>query len=184
VNVEPGIGYQADIMLARTFPASSGPSTGSVASNVLRPNGDVQNNFTSSGCASDFDCVNDISSDGDATHLENTHSAYTESSWSLTNPTSTSGVVDSIVASMVIARFSSDNNRKARLVLHTNGGSYNGSEVDVDAVSSYTEYTRTWATNPATGAAFTWAELNSLEIGVDLKKSVKVTQVFVTVYSH
>jgi phage-related holin len=74
-------------------------------------------------------------------------------------------------------------NGKASPKLKTGGTEYTGTEVTV--TSTWTTYSQTWATNPKTGVAWTWADIDALQIGIRIKgvivSATSCTQVYVEV---
>ncbi len=70
--------------------------------------------------------------------------------------------------------------KKARTHMRTDGSAYSGAEHLT--TSSYVAYSTPYITNPNTSAAWTWSEIDALEIGAGIKKEAFVTQVWVEVY--
>jgi len=68
--------------------------------------------------------------------------------------------------------------------MKTNGVEYNGTEVKT--TTSYATYSYDWNTNPQTGSAWTWNEIDNLQAGVGLlrpkgKEETRCTQVYAEV---
>lgn len=71
---------------------------------------------------------------------------------------------------------------QAAAVVYTHSNPYKGDEETLPG--SYRDFSYQWSTNPHTGEAWTWEEINDLEIGVTLKPSnanLHCTQVYVEV---
>lgn len=71
-----------------------------------------------------------------------------------------------------------------RPAIHTNGSDYYG--ISTPLTNTWSNYTYTWTTNPSTGSAWTWTQINNLQAGAMLRgqspsKSARLTQVFVVV---
>jgi len=72
---------------------------------------------------------------------------------------------------------------KGKVAIRTHSTEYYGNEETL--TSSWTTYSKQWDTNPNTGSAWTWDEIDALEVGVALKASAtasgRCTQVYVEV---
>jgi hypothetical protein len=70
-----------------------------------------------------------------------------------------------------------------KVAIRTHNTEYYGDEENLTA--SWVNYSKQWDTNPNTGSAWTWDEIDALEIGVALKggggNSARCTQVYVEV---
>lgn len=105
-------------------------------------------------------------SDGDTTYI------YTPTANSLvTYPTSSAGLsgtetINSVTVHTLIKSLDPVSSTTAAVV-YTHSTSYAGSSNDtVTNNTSYIDFSNTWTTNPNTGAAWTVAEVNAMEIGV------------------
>ena len=127
--------------------------------------------------ARNWDCVNDIISDEDSTYVQGTQTDL----YGVQDHTG-SGTIRSITV-LVRCRVRSGT-ASARTAMRTYATNYFGSYVALS--TSYSDYSTVYATNPSTGLAWSWSEVNSLEIGVGLRtggrrSSVCCTQVWIVV---
>ncbi len=152
---------------------------------ILRPNAPgYVDDLNNSGCGTDWQCVDDVSADENVSYVWTNDNNWNDETYQLTNAVGGTGIIDSIVVSIRVVAAGSGNNRIARTIIRTDGHSYDGSNIDLDPVTSYTTFSTTYATNPSTGSAWTWTQMDGLEAGVVLKKDSRCTQVYITVYSH
>jgi hypothetical protein len=150
---------------------------------IIRPDsaGDETNiavQYPDSG--SHWDKVDEVSPDEDATYVYN-FDDYLRDLYNLGAP----GVTGTInwVQVWVRCRYESAQGY-AKTAIKTNGVAYDGSEVAVG--SSYADYGTQYNTNPQTGSAWTWTQINALQAGVSLKGAGKgagahCTQVYVII---
>ena len=97
--------------------------------------------------------------------------------------TSETGVINSVTV------FAYANRNTAttyyRLSIRTNSVSYNSSEIPLTGGAQFIQISNTWAVNPQTSSAWTWTEIDAMEIGCTLQKqsssSPYITQVYVEV---
>jgi len=182
VTIVPGHNAYGDYRLTTNVWNSGGPAVTSV---VLWPiNAGSHTDLTSSGCGSNWQCVDETPSDEATTMAQTTSSSWNDDSYTAQDHGSVTGTIDSVVATMRVREFGSGNNRVARTLLRTHGSDFSGPDIDMDAVTSFTNFSTRYATNPSTSAAWTWAEIDAMEIGLTLKKSCQCTQIFATVYFH
>lgn len=133
----------------------------------MAPDGD--GNYT--GWTGAFGDVDEIASDGDTTYIT-TSSANTKESVTLESTTA-AGVVGTIKAVKVQALVRDEGGASSmRVFLRTGGTDYNGNSIDPG--SSYVNLGHVWETNPNTGVAWTAADLDGLEIGVENINAVAV----------
>ncbi len=163
--------------------AGSGTAPAVPGSEILRPDGvgSISNLTASSG--SNYQCVDETSSDGDATYVKRGSSSYATDVYSLGNPSASSGTIDSVVVHCMVRR--TKNQGDVQPTLYINSTEYNGSAQSL--TSSYVDYPQKWATNPSTSSAWTWTEINNLQAGVRAKGQnsifpARCTQVWVEVF--
>ncbi len=131
---------------------------------------------------SNYLCVQ--SDDGDSSYVSsNNDNAYMVDLYNLDDP-SLSGTINGITVVMVVRSTNHAYQASAYTVIKTGGTEYNGAAQTV--TKYYQSYSTTYATNPATGLAWTWADLNSLQAGVALRRAgnyrfTKCTKLYVTV---
>jgi hypothetical protein len=118
--------------------------------------------------------------DDDGTYVENNAAALKKDSYNLQDPTG-SGTINWIRV-YVRTKLTASGSSVVRTLIRTYGTDYEGSDItpSTSYQNNYTEY----ATNPYTGAAWTWTELTSLEAGASSQKSganIRMTAVWVAV---
>jgi hypothetical protein len=108
---------------------------------------------------------------------------YQRDLYHITDHTSQTENIDKVT---VFFRFSGDatGTGYAKAAIKTHGTVYTGSEQS-QADQSFTTGSYEWANNPYTGSAWTWAEIDALQAGIELKGAVGVsaycTQIYVAV---
>lgn len=149
---------------------------------TLRPNAaGAATNLTLVGAATNWQAVADVTADGDTTRVENTAGNQKIDLYNLTDSSAPVGKVTGLTITVVAARTGSGGN--LTIQLRTNNITYADSSSQSLTASyvSYNNLDATWATtNPNTGKAWTWSDINSLQVGVALSKG-KATQIYVTV---
>lgn len=149
---------------------------------ILRPMGtgaSAENNET--GCSSHWQCVDEATADGDLSYVRGGNSTSWKSDSYATEDGSGTGTIDSVAIYVQTKTWSSS--PKARTVVRLAGTNYFGAEIDLTAVSSYTDFFTSYATNPNTAAAWTWAEVDAMEIGVSFQNNGRCTQVWAQLYT-
>ena len=147
---------------------------------IIRPNGTGDYSvLNSSGCASNWQCVDEASSDDDGTYVENIFNYWIIDTYAAEDPVGT-GTIDSLVVYMRVRNNGS--NQQARTALLVDGTEFYGTNQNLDGVTSYTDYSTTYINNPAIPAAWTWSELNNIQIGVSMRNPARCTQVWAEIY--
>ena len=157
-----------------------------MAVETLRPNAagdttDIQAQYPVS--TFHYDKVDEAVSDGDTTYVY----IYSDDAWSkydlynLPSHSIGSGTINSIKIYCVCKEWGV---AYCRIKLKTGGAEYdNGS--DLALTSSWVSYSNQWNTNPKTSSAWTWTDIDALQIGVYLKGEAATagycTQVYVEV---
>lgn len=142
--------------------------------------------LATNGCTSNWECVDDITADGDNTYVKSSGVSYGTDTYQTGDPSDTSCTITSVAVYIRARRFVKD--AYAKVILRTHSMDYTGSEETL--TNSFVEYSKQWTTNPNTGVAWTWSEIQAMEIGVSLRSTksthpARCTQVWVVVeYSN
>jgi hypothetical protein len=157
-----------------------------MATEILRPNaaGDetaITAQYPSS--TAHWDKVDEAVADDDATYVSNSTTTYRRDLYNLPTHSVGSGVINSIrivfaVKCVTGSGWYAKPSQKSGTTV-SDGDIQNGEHTD------YYECSQTYTTNPATGNAYTWDEIDSLQIGVVIKGERQdgcyCTQVYVEV---
>ena len=71
-----------------------------------------------------------------------------------------------------------------RMSVRTNGVSYNSSEIPLTGASAFILISNTWAVNPQTSSAWTWAEVDAMEIGGTVEKKSSTSNYYTQIYAE
>jgi hypothetical protein len=160
-------------------------AAGASANETLRPDGAGDETNVD---GANWEKVDEAVSDNDTTYIQ-TNGGWQEDLYSTDNNTTGTSTIN-YVRVYAVAR-SLDTPTRTGLYIHikTNGVEYNGVEEEV--TTSYAAYSNQWTNNPQTGSAWTWEEIDALQIGVGIRGSkaggspatryTRVTQVYVEV---
>jgi FlaG/FlaF family flagellin (archaellin) len=153
----------------------------------LRPNGvgtstDLDNN---SWWDDNWECVDDISSDGDSTYVYKSGSStsWETDTYDIEDSGLTSGTINSVTVYAVCRDATGDG--QARIAIQTNGQDFQEATTSLTSGSWQTIFYM-WNNNPDTGTTWTWSQIDALEAGVGLQESgygydMRCTQVWVEV---
>jgi len=175
---------QASYRFASAYFGGGGGGGGTPGSEILRPDGAGSiTNLTASGCGSNYQCVDENLSDDDATYVERASNSYRTDVYSLANTGVGSGTIDSVVVHCRTRK--TKNNGNVQPTLYVSSTEYNGTARSL--TTSYVDYSQVWSTNPNTGSAWTWTEINNLQAGVRMRGQnnsfpAYCTQVWVEVF--
>ena len=146
---------------------ASGTVTGKYGSLILRPNAAGTTTGLSVNTGSNYAAVDEVSSDSDTTYVYRASATAAFDTYNIPD-TSLSGLtIQSITVHIVAKEQSSAYGGYARPYIRIGSTGYSPSSYN-SLTTSYVEYTNTWTTNPNTSAAWTWANINSLEIGAQM----------------
>jgi len=160
-----------------------------MATVTLRPTGAGTVTQLTPSAGNNFDCVKEVTQDGDSTYVSMNDAAGINKTDLYTIETNSIGASD-VINSVTVYAY-------ARHVLATHATGARGltirenSTTTVETMnamsSSYFLYSKTWTVRPSDSSAFTKADIDSLQIGITLANlgstatSVRCTQIYVVV---
>jgi RHS repeat-associated protein len=155
---------------------------------TLRPNAPGSSAlWAKTGCAANWDCVDEAQPDGAMTYVSETTNGDTDM-YALPDVTHSYTIAAVTVTAVASGLFTGpcETDCSSYLYLRVNG--YDSPLKSVG--HNYQRISHTWATNPATGKAWTLADVNALQAGVKKydtaqipDSETRVTQLYVTVDS-
>ncbi len=163
-------------------------TSGVAGTETLRPvlAGDetnVADQFPASG--EHWDKVDEATSDADITYISTYDAAWQEDLYNIADHSAGTGNISYVKVYMVAASLGTPTQANAYVHIKTNGAEYNGSQETT--TTSYATYSYQWDNNPQSGEAWTWDEIDALQIGVGLRrasvteKATRCTQVYAEV---
>ena len=142
---------------------------------IFRPNaaGDetnISSQYPATG--EHWDKVYEETSDGDSTYVASNNSTWEEDLYDITDHSTQTagGTINYVIVYMVCRSTANATQTNAYIHIKTNGVEYNGPEETL--TTSYAPYSYQWDDNPQTGQAWTWDEIDALQIGVGLRRPV------------
>ena len=126
--------------------------------------------------------VDEMPADDGETYVYNADgiTSYQRDLYSLTNHTYADGT-ETITSATVYFTFRSDDGLGyAKAAIKTYGTVFEGSEESYGGGRDWQTRTYTWTTNPFTGLAWTWDEVDDLQVGISIKSSETEIKVFCT----
>jgi hypothetical protein len=156
---------------------------------ILRPDaaGDetgIDTQYPASGAH--WEKVDEETSDDDSTYVATDNATWEEDLYN-TDDHSTqtaAGTINYVKVYMVCRATANTTETTAYVHIKTNGATYNGTEETL--TTDYATFSYQWNTNPQTSSAWTWSEIDALQIGVGLRRPVvnefaRCTQVYAEV---
>ena len=143
-----------------------------VSKKIFRPDGDGSLNEGWSGGSPYWDKVDDVVPDEDETRLTRTR---TYGDWkgilfTIQDQQYSLGNITSVKVYYRIKKHPQSDDAEAKAAVKTHDTIYYGTAQNLS--SSYTTYSYSWTTNPNTGSAWTWDEINDLEAGISVHGNV------------
>jgi len=129
-----------------------------------------------------WDCVNEVTSDGDSTYVYTDSNQFRSDLYNVAN-TAQTGNINSVTVWAKV-RGEKATNDVAKTLIKTNGVIYEGAPQDV--TTGYSDISTSYYQNPQSTATWTWDEVNLLQAGCSLKRAgpgqqTRCTQVWVAV---
>jgi len=167
---------------AASYFASSGGGCGSSIV-TLRPIGiGTITSLSNSGCSANWQCVSEAAADEDGSYVERASNAYASETYAMDNPSSSACPITALT---VYCRARTTLTQGDVMpAVYIGGVEYDGAAQAL--TSSFANYSTQWTTNPATGIAWTWSDVISLEAGMRIRGQngshpARCTQVWVDV---
>jgi hypothetical protein len=137
---------------------------------TFRPNGvGTTTQLGRYGALSNWDCVDEVTSDGDTSYVWGTVSgAYQKDTYATPDPATRPGTINKVIIKINCER-SSGQGLFAKTVVRTGGTDYEG--IEITLTNSYVVYSTEYPTKPG-GGSWTWADIDAMEIGVVLKSTL------------
>lgn len=130
--------------------------------------------------------VDEAVADDLSTYVYNTQGYYQRDFYNLPSPGTVSGTINFIkIYFRITTEYGSDSTAKPSL--KSDSISTDGTEVAAPYFPTWTTFSQQWNTNPADSAAWEWADIDALQIGISLRGywyvggPIYCTQVYVEV---
>ena len=136
---------------------------------ILRPNaaGDLTYLYQYPATGSNYEKVDEETKDDDSTYVYNEATAHYYDRYNIPNHSEGSGTINSVTVKAYMKRYVFGFDCTAKLCCKTHDTLYYSDIIQLTI--SYALYSKQWTTNPYTGSAWTWDEIDALLIGVGLK---------------
>ena len=143
----------------------------------LRPNGPGSETaivYQEPDSGAHWEKVDECSPDDDSSFVYQRYSSesgiWRRDLYSMQDHSVGTGTINSVNFNIRVKRYvQSARDGWAMVAFRTNGTTYNGNVYQITPYDTWTNYSETFTTNPSTGVAWTWSEIDNLEIGVSLK---------------
>lgn len=173
------------ILTELRFPSElwAGSGGGTIETIILRPTGvGLLTELTPDGCAANWQCVDEVSSDEDGTRVIRASNLYGTDLYEISDPPAAVGIIDSVIVYATARREHTLGD--IRLSISSGGFLYTGVEQALDSL--YATYNYAWPINPNTGLAWTWPEITDIEAGAMIRgqnagKPAYLTQLWVVI---
>ena len=159
------------------------PSCDSAGTITLRPMGVGVTALSRSDGPANWRCVDEAAADNGSTYVYR-YGSYATDAYAIEDVLSATCTITGVTVYARGYKTTLLFGGHLRTVLRIGSTNYQGAARNLG--NSWTTYSDTWPTNPATGSAWTWADINSLQAGVSLESSSPIfasqcTQVYVVV---
>jgi len=161
------------LLLALVLPSDgTGVVQASPGTETLRPDGlGDETGLRIDGtpaAATNWESVDEETPDEDSTYVYHDGTDYLRDLYNIVDHSLGSGKINSVT---VHARCNSRKTpEQASLKIVLKSGTTTEESVEKTLTKDYSNYSNTWTTNPDTGSAFTWGEVDSLQVGVSLRE--------------
>jgi len=161
-----------------------------MATETLRPDaaGDecaADMNEGETNCPNHYQSVYEVVADGDTTIVGTNESDYLTDLYNIANHSVGSGTINHVTV-YAVARNGNDPSGTATLKIAIKSDATVTEDTAKVLTNSYATYSKQWATNPADSGAWSWADIDALQVGFTMRRvgignRTYVTQVYVVV---
>lgn len=184
ISVAPGQDYYTDVQyFADLWTADTTGGGGGVSgSEILRPNGSGASSQLTDAPASgsNWQNVDEVSPDESSTYVRGNSSSWERDSYAIEDHTTGAGTIDSVVVYMRCVR-QGGGSQRAMTSIRVGGSYTDGSSVNLNA-GGYADFSATYTVNPITSSAWSWTDIDAMEIGVSIQNYGRCTQVWTVVH--
>jgi hypothetical protein len=164
-----------------------------MATETLRPNGAGNETnisiYAPNTGEANWEDVDEETADDSTSCLRNFGTSYARDLYALPNHSSGSGVINSVTVHFrwrTTYYTSGSYTSYARAAIRTHSATYDGSEKSSTASATWIDSAEAYNTNPYTGSAWTWDEIDAMEIGASVttdseSQAAFLTQVYVVI---
>ncbi len=162
----------------------AGAST--TAKAYLRPNFNKNTGLSAFGCAINYLCVDEDTTDDDSTFVNTAATLTTDETYTLVNSTTTGHISNVRVVNRMGLNGGTNYTANIRHMLNINAVNYKSNATTSITTTGYQNYSYDWVVNPATGLAWQWKDLDNLSsgiffVGIAGTNSFRFTQSYVEV---
>jgi hypothetical protein len=159
-----------------------------MATETLRPNAagdETAIGYQSPGTGAHWDKVDEAVADDFTSEVYEPDNTWVRDLYNLPAHSVGSGTINSVTIYMR-ALSTAKATARAKISLKTGGTTVDGATETFAADSTWYNFSKAWATNPVAGGAWTWAQIDALQIGASIRGldgeySCDVTQIYVVI---
>lgn len=163
--------------LTSAYFSSSGGSGGSGVETLYPEGSGSSTQLLDENCSSNWSCVDETSPDGDGTYVKGEGNNWKYDLYTCMDHSAGSGTIDSVKINIY---GKGGGNKKIRTYIRTNNQNFESGLITPGG--SYANYSTLYINNPATGSAWSWSEIDNIEIGCGIRQDGFITQVYLEVY--
>jgi hypothetical protein len=138
------------------------------ATEILRPNANGSYcQCEHYGASTNYRCVDEAIADESSTYVRSSGGATLMDTYHIQNRSEATGTINYVTVYARV-RATGESAQEAQIVIRTHSTDYYGTNNLLLTADGWANYSDNWTTNPYTGSAWTWSEIQYLQIGVKL----------------
>jgi hypothetical protein len=139
---------------------------------LLRPNGtgSITQCYRHGDWFYNYRCVDEVEADDASTYVYSKNDDTRMDTYRIQNHSQGTGTINSVTVYARARAYNSETcaDMRMQIAARTYSTAYYGSEITLIGNAGWDNYSKTWTTNPDTGGAWTWDEIDDLQIGIKL----------------